>query len=72
MKKASYICQNDIQIQISMEDLYLEVAQQLSDMGIDKENLSWSTRLTLVVLILLIPTSSQNYSDIWLYQPYTR
>lgn len=54
MKKASYICQNDIQIQIFMEDLYLEVAQQLSDMGIDKENLSWSTRLTLVVLILLI------------------
>lgn len=37
-----------------MEDLYLEVAQQLSDMGIDKENLSWSTRLTLVALILLI------------------
>lgn len=37
-----------------MEDLYLEVARQLSDMGIDKENLSWSTRLTLVVLILLI------------------
>lgn len=54
MKKASYICQNDIQIQIFMEDLYLEVAQQLSDMGIDKENLSWSTRLTLVVLILLV------------------
>lgn len=37
-----------------MEDLYLEVARQLSDMGIDKENLSWSTRLTLVALILLI------------------
>lgn len=37
-----------------MEDLYLEVARQLSDMGIDKENLSWSTRLTLVTLILLI------------------
>lgn len=37
-----------------MEDLYLEVARQLSDMGIDKENLSWSTRLTLVILILLI------------------
>ena len=36
-----------------MEDLYLEVARQLSDMGIDKENLSWST-LTLVALILLI------------------
>lgn len=37
-----------------MEDLYLEVARQLSDMGIDKENLSWSTRLTLIALILLI------------------
>lgn len=37
-----------------MEDLYLEVARQLSDMGIDKENISWSTRLTLVALILLI------------------
>jgi miniconductance mechanosensitive channel len=37
-----------------MEDLYVEIAQQLSDMGIDKENLSWSTRLTLVALILLI------------------
>lgn len=37
-----------------MENLYLEVARQLSDMGIDKENLSWSTRLTLVALILLI------------------
>lgn len=37
-----------------MEDLYLEVARQLSDMDIDKENLSWSTRLTLVALILLI------------------
>ncbi len=37
-----------------MEGLYLEVARQLSDMGIDKENLSWSTRLTLVALILLI------------------
>lgn len=37
-----------------MKDLYLEVARQLSDMGIDKENLSWSTRLTLVALILLI------------------
>lgn len=37
-----------------MEDLYLEVAQQLSDMGIDKENISWSTRLTLIALILLI------------------
>lgn len=37
-----------------MEDLYLEVARQLSDMGIDKENLSWSTRLTLAALILLI------------------
>lgn len=37
-----------------MEDLYLEVARQLSDMGINKENLSWSTRLTLVALILLI------------------
>lgn len=37
-----------------MEDLYLEVARQLSDIGIDKENLSWSTRLTLVILILLI------------------
>lgn len=37
-----------------MEDLYLEVARQLSDMGIDKENLNWSTRLTLVALILLI------------------
>lgn len=37
-----------------MEDLYLEVARKLSDMGIDKENLSWSTRLTLVALILLI------------------
>lgn len=34
--------------------LYIEVARQLSDMGIDKENLSWSTRLTLVALILLI------------------
>lgn len=54
MKKASYICQNDIQIQIFMEDLYLKVARQLSDMGIDKENLTWSTRLTLVVLILLV------------------
>lgn len=37
-----------------MEDLYVEIARQLSDMGIDKENLSWSTRLTLVALILLI------------------
>lgn len=37
-----------------MEDLYVEIAQQLSDMGIDKENLSWSTRLTLIALILLI------------------
>lgn len=37
-----------------MEDLYLEVARQLSDMGIDKENISWSTRLTLIALILLI------------------
>lgn len=37
-----------------MENLYLEVARQLSDMGIDKENPSWSTRLTLVALILLI------------------
>ena len=37
-----------------MEDLYVEIAQQLSDMGMDKENLSWSTRLTLVALILLI------------------
>lgn len=37
-----------------MEDLYVEIAQQLSDMGIDKENISWSTRLTLVALILLI------------------
>lgn len=37
-----------------MEDLYVETAQQLSDMGIDKENLSWSTRLTLIALILLI------------------
>ena len=37
-----------------MEDLYLEVARQLSDMGIVKENHSWSTRLTLVALILLI------------------
>ena len=37
-----------------MEYLYLYVARQLSDMGIDKENLSWSTRLTLVALILLI------------------
>lgn len=37
-----------------MEDLYVEIAQQLSDMGIDKENISWSTRLTLIALILLI------------------
>lgn len=37
-----------------MEDLYVEIAQQLSDMGIDKENTSWSTRLTLIALILLI------------------
>ena len=37
-----------------MKDLYVEIAQQLSDMGIDKENLNWSTRLTLVALILLI------------------
>lgn len=37
-----------------MEDLYVEIAQQLSDMGIDKENLNWSTRLTLIALILLI------------------
>lgn len=37
-----------------MEDLYVEIARQLSDMGIDKENLNWSTRLTLVALILLI------------------
>lgn len=37
-----------------MEDLHVEIAQQLSDMGIDKENISWSTRLTLIALILLI------------------
>lgn len=37
-----------------MEDLYVEIAQQLSDMGIDKENISWSTRLTLIALVLLI------------------
>jgi len=37
-----------------MEDLYVEIAKQLSDMGIDKENISWSTRLTLIALILLI------------------
>lgn len=37
-----------------MEDLYVEIAQQLSDMGIDKGNISWSTRLTLIALILLI------------------
>lgn len=37
-----------------MEDLYVEIAQQLSDMGINKENISWSTRLTLIALILLI------------------
>lgn len=37
-----------------MEDLYVEIARQLSDMGIDKENISWSTRLTLIALILLI------------------
>ena len=37
-----------------MEDLYVEIAQQLSDMGIDKENIRWSTRLTLIALILLI------------------
>ena len=37
-----------------MEYLYVEIAQQLSDMGIDKENISWSTRLTLIALILLI------------------
>ena len=37
-----------------MEDLYVEIAQQLSDMGIDKEKIIWSTRLTLIALILLI------------------
>ena len=37
-----------------MEDLYVEIAQQLSDMGIDKENISWSTSLTLIALMLLI------------------
>ena len=54
MKKPLYICLKQHTNTEIMEDLYLEVARQLSDMGIDKENLSWSTRLTLVVLILLI------------------
>ena len=47
-----------------MEDLYLEVARQLSDMGIDKENLSWSTRLTLVALILLISYIITHYCPV--------
>lgn len=37
-----------------MKEPCVEIAQQLSDMGIDKENISWSTRLTLIALILLI------------------
>ena len=45
---------NNTQILIYMEDLYQDVALQLSNMGIDKGNLNWSTRLTLVVLILLV------------------
>ena len=40
MKKPLYICLKQHTNTEIMEDLYLEVARQLSDMGIDKENLS--------------------------------
>lgn len=37
-----------------MDNLYQEVAHQLSEMGIDQTNISWSTRFTLVIVILLV------------------